>query len=279
MLHSGKHGPVLTIVRHGFAIKFKMSSYFSWNSEMSHFQHLMCFSCCIMTRILVYEIYKLLHYVFNFILHCILTLVESGLDFLLSVKAHIYTDGDFQHLSSELMTGVAWDTFYEHLLFRDKLRHQTFFAFLPPLSKHQLGVQSHIWFLVWLSPTEASRIQCIICPLFVWAVASFPWRSVCKCTQEAGAGRHMRATCSLNFSSKCFIFFLLVHWPQLHSLLLVLCNDFPSEEPLNFPKYLLFLLNWRGSLVPIHASVLLHSLTINHTLHSSKVRPYVNHLT
>jgi len=38
-------------------IKFKMSWYFSWNSRISHLQHLICFLCSV-DKWLVYEIFK-----------------------------------------------------------------------------------------------------------------------------------------------------------------------------------------------------------------------------
>lgn len=54
--------------------------------------------------------------------------------------------GIFRHPPSEIKTvsKVALDTFYEHFSFMDKLRQQTFFAFLLPSSKQQLGVQSGV---------------------------------------------------------------------------------------------------------------------------------------
>lgn len=43
---------------------FKMSQYFSWNSKMSHFQHLIYFLCSVVNKIWIYEISKSLHSVF-----------------------------------------------------------------------------------------------------------------------------------------------------------------------------------------------------------------------
>lgn len=117
---------------------------------------------------------------------------------------------------------VAWDTFYEYLSSKDKLRHQTFFAFLPLSQKTTVG------HLISVLNFPDSSLMHLMSHFFVWADASFMCCSVCKSTQqEAGDGRHMQATCSLNFIvtlrlfSVCFLTtaaqlaFNVVQWPPL----------------------------------------------------------------
>lgn len=110
-------------------------------------------------------------------------------------------------LKWRLFQMVAWDTIYEHLSFGDKFRQQTFFAFLLPSSKHHLGVQSSVWFLLQLSLTAASNESSVHC--LSAAAASFMCHPVCNATHTKR--QRLRDTCephefrSLSPSFFCFL--------------------------------------------------------------------------
>lgn len=165
-----------------------------------------------------------------------------------------------------MKTGCLGHSFWAPFI-QDTLRQQTFFAFLLPSSKHQLGVHGGVWFLLTFSESSLTRrlnessVHCLS-GLSCAALYANPH------TLKLGDKCEPHALWISFFRSIFLCFFCLFSDRSCTIGIAFYVITSPVKKHWSFPN--ICFLYWS-----IH---MLHLLTVNHAQPSSEVGRYASHL-